>query len=58
MLSDHLLELLSLAKLQQITNNTSPWAVLGTLLLIASVGVLLDYMRMLRLRSKMVSQVP
>jgi hypothetical protein len=55
MLSDRLLELGGLAKLQQIANDTSPWAALGTLLLIASVGVVLDYTRMLWLRSKMVS---
>jgi hypothetical protein len=56
MLSDRLLELGGLAQLQQIAKDTSPWKALGTFLLIALVGVVLDYTRMLWLRSKMVSK--
>lgn len=55
MLSDRLLELGGLAQLQRIASDKSPWAVLATLFLIASVGVIVDYARMLWLRSKMVS---
>lgn len=55
MISDRLLELGGLASLQKIANDVSPWAALATLLLIASVGVIVDYARMLWLRSKMVS---
>lgn len=53
MLSDRLLELGGLAHLQRIASDKSPWTVLATLLLIASVGVIVDYARMLWLRSKM-----
>lgn len=55
MLSDRLLELGGLAELQRIASGKSPWAVIATLLLIGSVGVIVDYVRMLWLRSKMVS---
>ena len=55
MLSDRLLELGGLAQLQRVAGDKSPWAVLAALLLIASVGTIVDYARMLLLRSKMVS---
>jgi len=57
MLSDRLLELGGLAQLQRIAADKSPWAVVATLLLIASVGIIVDYARMLWLRSKMVSMI-
>ena len=55
MLSDRLLELGGLTQLQRLAADKSPWAVLATLVLIASVGIIVDYARMLWLRSKMVS---
>jgi hypothetical protein len=55
MLSDRLLELGNLARLQKPTTGSSPWLILGTLLLIAATGIAVDYIRMLWLRSKMVS---
>jgi hypothetical protein len=55
MSSDRLLELVNIARLQQIINGGSPWLALSSLLLVATVGVLVDYGRMLWLRSKMVS---
>lgn len=55
MLSDRLLELVNIAKLQQVINGGSPWLVLSSLLLVVTIGVIVDYGRMLWLRSKMVS---
>jgi hypothetical protein len=55
MLSDRLLELGGFAHLQRIASGKSPWAVLATIILIASVGVIVDYACMLWLRPKMVS---
>lgn len=54
MLSYRLLELSSLTnKLQRILRDTSLWTALATLLLLACIGLAIDYARMLTLRSKM-----
>jgi len=55
MLSDNLLELDVLARLRGALRDTSPWAAIGSFLVIALVAVVVDYGRMLWLRSKMVS---
>jgi len=55
MLSDRVLELSSLTRLQAVLAGSSVWQVIGAVVAIISLAVLGDYARMLWLRSKMVS---
>lgn len=58
MLSDNVYDILGVVHLQQLFRDSSPWTILGTVLVAAAVGVAVDYGRMLWLRSKMVSPSP
>lgn len=54
MLSDQFYDFVGLISLQKLLQDVSPWKVVTTTLILAVVGVVLDYGRMLWLRSKMV----
>ena len=54
MLSERFLELGSFSRLKYAFGHTSPWNAAGTFLAVAVLAVLGDYIRMLRLRAKMV----
>lgn len=54
MLSDQFYDLLGLVSLQRLLQDASTWKAATTLLALVLIGVIVDYARMLWLRSKMV----
>lgn len=57
MLSDQFHDLFAIAGVQRLVLDSSPWAICSALAAIAAVALVIDYGRMLWLRSKMVKSV-
>lgn len=57
MLSDQLLDVVGLVSLQKLLRGVSPSQVAITFLSLAAVAIVVDYLRMLWLRSKMVRTI-
>ena len=54
MLSDQFHDLFAIAGVQRLLKDSSPWAVCSAVVVIVAVTLVIDYARMLWLRSKMV----